>query len=87
MNGSRCFSDPGLDFLTVDRSLTAQLFQHLSSTGESITGFANGDVEDEFLDAELPHGVGGVFSLGLYRIELAKKILKSSIESKMIGLQ
>lgn len=54
----------GVSRLAVNRSLTAQLFQHLSSTGESITGFANRDVEDEFLDAELPHGVGGVFSLG-----------------------
>ena len=42
---------------TVDWRLTRQLFEHFSSTGEPITGFAHGDVEDEFLDAEFAHGV------------------------------
>jgi len=37
--------------------LTAKLFEHLGSTSEPVTRFANGDVEDELLDAQLPHGV------------------------------
>jgi hypothetical protein len=43
--------------------LTAQLFEHLCGTGESVTRFADGDVEDEFLDAQLPHGVAGLVVL------------------------
>jgi hypothetical protein len=42
---------------TVDRSLTAQLFEHFCGTSESVTRFTDGDVEDELLDAKLPHGV------------------------------
>ena len=42
---------------TVDGRLTGQLLEHFRRTGESVTGFADGDVEDEFLDAELSHGV------------------------------
>ena len=50
--------------LGVDGSLTAQLLEHLRGTSETITRLADRDVEDELLDAELPHGVGG-FSFGL----------------------
>ncbi len=42
---------------TVDWSLTAQLFEHFGSTRKSVTGFADRDVENEFLDAQLSHGV------------------------------
>jgi hypothetical protein len=48
---------------TVDWSLTAQLFEHLCGTGKSITRLADRDVEDEFLDAQLPHGVAGLVAL------------------------
>jgi hypothetical protein len=48
---------------TVDGSLTAQLFKHFGGTGESVTRFADRDVEDEFLDAQLPHGVAGLVAL------------------------
>lgn len=48
---------------TVDRSLTAQLLQHLGGTGQSVTRLADGDVQDELLDAELPHGVLGLLRL------------------------
>lgn len=48
---------------TVDWSLTTQLFEHLCGTGESVTRFADRDVEDEFLDAQLPHGVAGLVAL------------------------
>lgn len=42
---------------TVDGGLTAQLLEHFGGTGQSVTRLADGDVEDEFLDAKLPHGV------------------------------
>ena len=45
---------------TVDGGLTGQLLEHLGGTSETITRLADGDVEDELLDAELPHGVGGL---------------------------
>ena len=45
---------------TVDGSLTAQLLEHLGGTSKSVTRLANGDVEDELLDAKLAHGVGGL---------------------------
>lgn len=48
---------------TVDRSLTRQLLKHLGGTGQSVTRLADGDVEDELLDAELPHGVLGLLRL------------------------
>ncbi len=50
---------------TVYRCLSTQLFQHLRRTGESVPSFANGNVQDEFLDAELPHGVRGLIFPGL----------------------
>ena len=46
--------------LGVDGSLTGKLLEHLGGTSETITRLADGDVEDELLDAELPHGVGGL---------------------------
>ena len=51
--------------LTVHRCLTAQLFKHFGSTSKSVARFADGDVEDEFLDFELPHGVGGLVFAGV----------------------
>lgn len=46
---------------TVDGSLTRKLLEHLGGTGESVTRFTNGDVQNEFLNLELPHGVAGLF--------------------------
>lgn len=46
--------------LTVDRSLTAQLLEHLRSTSKSVTRLADTDVEHELLDAQLAHGVGAL---------------------------
>jgi len=54
----------GVAGLAVHGSLTGQLLEHLCGSGETITALADGDVEHQFLDAELPHGVGG-FGLGL----------------------
>ena len=45
---------------TVDWRLTAQLLQHLGRSCQSVTRLADGDVEDELLDAELLHGVVGL---------------------------
>ena len=42
---------------TVDGCLTAQLLEHLCGTGKSVTRLADGDVEDELLNLQLPHGV------------------------------
>ena len=53
-------STDGVAGLGVDGSLTGQLLEHLGGTSETITRLADGDVEDELLDAELPHGVGGL---------------------------
>jgi len=52
-------SVPGL---AVDRSLTTQLFQHLCSTSKSITRLSDRNVEDDFLDAKLLHGVHALLS-------------------------
>jgi len=54
----------GIAGLAVDGGLTAELLEHLGRTRQSITRLADGDVENEFLDAELPHGVGS-FGVGL----------------------
>ena len=45
---------------TVDGSLTTQLLQDFGSTSETITRFADGNVEDELVDAQLTHGVGAL---------------------------
>lgn len=52
---------------TVDWGLTRQLLEHLGGTGQSVTRLADGDVENELLNAELAHGVGGLVlaALGL----------------------
>ena len=50
----------GVAGLGVDGSLTRKLLEHLGGTSEPVTRLADRDVEDELLDAELPHGVGGL---------------------------
>ena len=50
---------------TVDWGLTRKLLEHLGGTSKSVTGLADGDVENELLDAQLPHGVGGLVLGGL----------------------
>ena len=42
---------------TVDGGLTAQLLKHFGSTGQSVTRLADGDVEDQLVNAKLPHGI------------------------------
>jgi hypothetical protein len=49
------------EYLAVDGSLTAQLFQDLGGSGQSIATLSNRDVEDEFLDFDVPHGICGLF--------------------------
>lgn len=50
--------------LTVDGCLTTELFEHFCSTGESVARFADGDIEDDLLDAELAHRVCALVFLG-----------------------
>ena len=38
------------------------MFEHLCGTSKSVTRLSDGDVEDELLDAELPHGVLGLLA-------------------------
>jgi len=40
--------------------LTRQLLEHLGGTSKSVTRFADGDVQDELLNAQLTHGVAGL---------------------------
>lgn len=47
-------------YRTVDWGLTRQLLEHLGGTGQSVTRLSDGDVEDDLLDLQLPHGVGGL---------------------------
>jgi len=51
----------GVSGLAVNWSLTGQLLEHLGGTGKSVTRFTDTDVENELLDAEFPHNVGGLF--------------------------
>lgn len=52
---------------TVDGSLTTELLEHFRRSGQPITRFSDGNVEDEFVDAEFPHGVlGFVFAFRLH---------------------
>ena len=50
---------------TVDGGLTAQLLEHLGGTSKSVTRLADGDVQDELLDAQLTHGVGSLVGSAL----------------------
>merc|ERR1719249_477411 len=47
----------GVASLGEHRGLTSQRLQHLASPGEPITRLANTDVEAEFSDPQVPHGV------------------------------
>merc|ERR1719462_842087 len=47
----------GVASLREHRGLTSQRLQHLASPGEPITRLANTDVEAEFSDPQVPHGV------------------------------
>lgn len=42
---------------TVYRCLTAQLLKHLGCSRQSITRFTDGNVQDELVNAQFPHGV------------------------------
>ena len=53
---------------TVNGCLTGQLLEHFGGTGQPVAGLADGDVEDEFLDAELAHWVAALVFL-LVRLE------------------
>lgn len=54
----------GVTGLGVDGSLTGELLEHLGGTSKSVTRLSNGDVQNELLNAELAHGVGGLVLAG-----------------------
>lgn len=91
LRGKRIVRDDGLGFLdssrveiwskeqhTVDGGLTAQLLEHLGRTSESITRLADGDVQNELLDAEIPHGV-----LGLLRLKIKSMLANTKQAGSM----
>jgi len=43
-----------------DWLLLSELFQHLASTGETVTTFTHADVEHQLLHANLAHGIVGL---------------------------
>jgi hypothetical protein len=43
--------------LTVDGGLTRKLLKDLGSSSESVTRLSDGDVQNELLNLQLPHGV------------------------------
>lgn len=57
---------------TVDWCLAAQLLKHFGRSSQSITRFSDRDIEDEFLDAELAHGVRALIFAG---VRLARRII------------
>lgn len=48
----------GVTSLGEDGSLAGQVFQDLGSTGKTISGFTDGDVQAELGDLDVSHGVG-----------------------------
>jgi hypothetical protein len=75
----------GVAGLGVDGGLTRQLLEHLGGTSEPVTRLADGDVEDELLDAELPHGVGGL-GVGLaLQLALGSVLLSSRMAGAYHG--
>lgn len=46
--------------LAVDGGLTRKLLEHLGGTGKSVTRLADGNVQNELLNLELPHGVASL---------------------------
>jgi hypothetical protein len=63
--------------LTEDWGLTGELLQHLSGTGESVTGLADTDVEDEFVDPQLTHWVARL-RVGLLRESISRSFVNIS---------
>merc|ERR1712113_540021 len=57
-------SSAGQSSLREDGGLTGQSFQNFGGSGQSITGFTDTDVETEFVDSNIPHGVSGGLFLG-----------------------
>lgn len=47
----------GVSGLRLDWGLTGQLLQDLGSSGQSVTGLTDTDVQDQFLDTQLTHRV------------------------------
>ena len=65
--------------------MTGKLFEHFRRARESVTRFADGDVEDEFLDAEFAHWVGGFFGGALGFDVLAVGLLAGVLAFRLEG--
>ena len=68
----------GLARRTVDGRLTTQLFQHFGCSCESVTRFADRDVQHELLDAQLAHRVGALVIS--FRLHFVRKVNKNIID-------
>jgi len=78
---------PFKDFrLTVDGGLTRKLLEHLGGTSKSVTRLADRDVQDELLDAELPHGVLGLLGLQFIVLELIVDMQKWAASPTMAAV-
>ena len=70
---------------TVNGCLTAQLLEHFGSSCKSISRFTDGDVENEFLDSQFPHGVLGLVLLAFGLCVFQKAVNRGcSIRSRTI---
>jgi hypothetical protein len=63
-----------IDYLAVYRGLATQLFQHFRRSCQSIARFTHGDVEDKFLDFDIPHGIRPFFVGGRVSLHPVRKV-------------
>ena len=69
---------------TVDWGLTRQLLEHLGGSRQSVTRLADGDVQDQLLDAQLTHRVAAAVLAALLDNILAIGLL---LRRLALGLQ
>ena len=66
---------------TVDRCLTAQLFEHLRRSCETITRLSDRDVQNQLVDSQFPHGVGALV-FAFRHLDLCVKMMGLTIETE-----
>ena len=66
---------------TVDRCLTAQLFEHLRRSCETITRLSDRDVQNQLVDSQLPHRVGALV-FAFRHLDLCVKMMGLTIETE-----
>jgi hypothetical protein len=75
---------------TVDGGLTRQLLEHLGGTGESVTRLADGNVQNELLNLQLPHGIVvllGGHGCGVLSMDCRRKLLNLSLNGGKLGVE